>query len=40
MEDSSSSQEKLQQLGYTTDNYASLYHSCYDNDMIPETQGK
>ena len=40
MEDLSSLQEKLQQLGYTTDNYTSLHHSCYDKDMIPETRGK
>ena len=40
MEDSSSSQQEIQKLGYTTDNYASSYHSCYNKDMIPETQGK
>ena len=31
MEGSFTSQEEIQQLGHTTDNYASLYHSCYDN---------
>ena len=39
MEDSPTSQEEIQ-VGYTTDNYASLYHSCYNKDMIPKTQGK
>ena len=40
MEDSFTSQEEIQLLGYTTDNYASLYISCYNEVMIPETQGK
>ena len=40
MEDSSTSQQEIQQLGHITDNYASLYHSCYNKDMIPETQSK
>ena len=40
MEDSSTSQQEIQQLHYITDNYASLYHSCYNKDIIPEKQGE
>ena len=40
MEDSSTSQEEIQQLGYTVDKYASLVHSYYKKDMLPKAQGK